>query len=154
MELETADTKTHVFRETTRTWKLNKNSCKEWMNYYFFWQYSLFIWVCLALAWTVSQDTDTSKNTKATLKCCYALHSYLVTVFSHDKLLAWQHPPSWNRDKSSEDGSGRLHGGVLKLQSCTQSSHPMECICQCAIAYIIDKPGDSQSIQLGNATTT
>ena len=24
----------------------------------------------------LSQDTDTSKNTKATLKCCYALHSY------------------------------------------------------------------------------
>ena len=31
---------------------------------------------------------DTSKNTKATFKCCYALPSYVGTIFSHDKLLA------------------------------------------------------------------
>ena len=30
-----------------------------------------------ASAWALSQHTDTSKNTKATIKCCYALHSYL-----------------------------------------------------------------------------
>ena len=38
--------------------------------------------------WAVSQHTDTSKNTKATLKRCYALHSYAGTIFSHGKFLA------------------------------------------------------------------
>ena len=38
-----------------------------------------------ALAWALSQHTDTSKNTKATIKCCYALHSY---VGNHLHLLA------------------------------------------------------------------
>ena len=37
-----------------------------------------------ALAWTVSQGTDTNKNT---LTCCYALHADVGTVFSYDKLL-------------------------------------------------------------------
>ena len=54
-------------------------------------------------AWAVSQHTDTIKNTKATLKYCYALHSYMEIIYSLAKLLA-QHPSSRNGDKSSEDG--------------------------------------------------
>ena len=38
-----------------------------------------------ALAWAMSQHTDASKNTKATLKCCCALHS-VGTIFSHDTI--------------------------------------------------------------------
>ena len=41
-----------------------------------------------ALAWAVSQDTDTIKNTKTSLTCCYALHIYVGLISSHDKLLA------------------------------------------------------------------
>ena len=41
-----------------------------------------------ALALAVSQHTDTSKHTKAALTRCYALHSYLGTIFSHNNLLA------------------------------------------------------------------
>ena len=37
---------------------------------------------------------DTSKNTKATLKCCSALHSYVGTSLNHDNLLVQQHPSS------------------------------------------------------------
>ena len=33
------------------------------------------------LAWAVSQHTDMNKNTKALLKCCCALHSYMGTIF-------------------------------------------------------------------------
>ena len=51
-----------------------------------------------------SQHIDTSKNTKAKLICCYVLHSYVGTIFSYDKLLKKQHPPSRNGDKSSKDG--------------------------------------------------
>ena len=36
------------------------------------------------LAQAVSQHTDTSKNTQASLYCCHALHSYLGTVFRRD----------------------------------------------------------------------
>ena len=46
---------------------------------------------CLvALAWAESQYIDSSNNTKtkSTLKCCYVLHSYVGTIFSHDKLCA------------------------------------------------------------------
>ena len=39
------------------------------------------------VAWAVSQHTDSSKNTQATLKCCYTLHSYVGTISNHDKLL-------------------------------------------------------------------
>ena len=56
-----------------------------------------------ALAWAVSQHTDTSKNTQVhsnvvmhlaviwklgTFKCSYAPRSYMETIFSHDQLLA------------------------------------------------------------------
>ena len=41
-----------------------------------------------ALAWAVSQYTDTTKNTKASLTSCYALHIYVGPISSHDKLLA------------------------------------------------------------------
>ena len=41
-----------------------------------------------APAWAVSQHTDNSKNTKATSKRCYALHSYVETIFSSDKFCA------------------------------------------------------------------
>ena len=41
-----------------------------------------------ALALAVSQHTDSSKHTKAALKRCYALHSYLGTIFSQNSLLA------------------------------------------------------------------
>ena len=33
-----------------------------------------------ALAWAVSHHTDASRNPKATLKCCYALCSYVGVV--------------------------------------------------------------------------
>ena len=66
-----------------------------------------------ALAWAVSQHTDTSKSTKATSKCCYALHSYAGTVFSHDTFLASQHPLSTNGDKFSKDGMWLPCGGEI-----------------------------------------
>ena len=44
---------------------------------------------CSALAWAMSQHTDTSKNTKATLKCCCVRHfCYVGTISSRDNLLA------------------------------------------------------------------
>lgn len=52
---------------------------------------------CLAI------HTDTTKTTMATLKCCYALHSNVGTIFSHDNLFAQQPLLSRNGDKSSED---------------------------------------------------
>ena len=39
-------------------------------------------------AWALSQHIDTSKSIKATLKRCYALHNYVGTILSHDKILA------------------------------------------------------------------
>ena len=51
---------------------------------------------CLAL------HTDATKNTMATLKCHYALHSSVGTIFSYDNLFAQQHLLSRNGDKSSE----------------------------------------------------
>ena len=38
------------------------------------------------LAGAVSQYTDTRQNTEAAL-CCYALYSYVGTIFSHHQLL-------------------------------------------------------------------
>ena len=52
----------------------------------------------------MSHYTETKENTKAILKSCYVLHGYVGTIFSYDKLLAEQHPPSRNGDKSSDDG--------------------------------------------------
>ena len=48
--------------------------------------------------------THCHKNIKATLKCCYALHDDVGTTFSHDRHLVWEHPPSKDWEKSSEDG--------------------------------------------------
>ena len=81
----------------------------------------------LALVWAVSQHTDTSKNTKATLKCCHALHSYVGAIFSCGKLLAQQYPPSTNANKPSEDGMWLLmwQGNNKKLKWRTQSSHTL-----------------------------
>ena len=47
-------------------------------------------YTCSHLPWSGSgpQHPNTSKITKPTSKCCYALHSYVGTIFSHDKLLA------------------------------------------------------------------
>ena len=87
------------------------------------------------LAWVTSQPTDTSKNTRATLKCCYALHNYAGTVFCRDKLLMWQHPPSRTGNQSPEDSMWLPTWQGNRKQSHTQSSHPMECICQCTVAY-------------------
>ena len=53
------------------------------------------------LAWAVSQRIDISARTQR-------LH-YNGTILSHDKLLAQQHPPSRNGDKSSEDGVWRVN---------------------------------------------
>ena len=39
------------------------------------------------LPWAVSLHTDISKNTKAVLKCCNVLHTYMGTIYSRDKLL-------------------------------------------------------------------
>ena len=61
-----------------------------------------------------------------------ALHSYVVTIFCLDTFFAQKHPHSRNGDKSSEEG---VWQGDEKRPR-TQSSHPMECICQCTtIAY-------------------
>ena len=67
-----------------------------------------------ALAVVMSQHTDASKNTTTTLKCCYALHSYVGTVFRHDKLLALQHQLSRNADESLEDSMWLPIGSVTK----------------------------------------
>ena len=54
-----------------------------------------------SLAWAVSQNPETSRNTQATFKCrYYALHRYAGTIFSRVRFLAQQHPPSTNGDKS------------------------------------------------------
>ena len=42
--------------------------------------------------WAVSEHTDTSKNTKATLKC-YALHTCVGPIFSNDIKCDTIHPP-------------------------------------------------------------
>ena len=93
-------------------------------------------------AWAVPQHTDTSKNTKATLKCCYAPHSYLGTSLNHDKLLARKHPPSWNVNM--------VCGKVIQKFPHMQSSHPMQCTWQCTIVYA----RCPQSGQLGNKNNT
>ena len=50
----------------------------------------------------VSEHIHAGKDTKAThIRCCYALRSYVGTVFSHDKHL----PPSRPGHKSSVDGA-------------------------------------------------
>ena len=46
---------------------------------------------------------DSSKNTKAALKCSYELYSSAGTIFSQDKSLACQNPLSRNRDWSSRE---------------------------------------------------
>ena len=45
---------------------------------------SVLYWWKNLLACAVSQSIDTSKNAKATYKCCYALYNYVGTVFSHN----------------------------------------------------------------------
>ena len=51
------------------------------------------------------------KDTKATyITCCYALRSYVGTVFSHDKHL----PPPRPGHKSSVDGAWQPCGGVIR----------------------------------------
>ena len=67
------------------------------------WTLGVYHWRCPDLTWSVSPHTVTRKITRATLKCCYALHSYVGTTFGCDKLLAEQHPPSRNGGKASED---------------------------------------------------
>ena len=42
--------------------------------------------------WAISEHTDTSKNTKATLKC-YALHTCVRPIFSNDIKCDTMHPP-------------------------------------------------------------
>ena len=76
---------------------------------------------------------DTSKNTKATSKGCHVRHSYAGTVFSHNKLLAWQHPPSRNGDQSSAWLPMRQNNRENEVTH--QSSHHVECMRQCTIAY-------------------
>ena len=102
----------------------------------------------------VSQHTDTSMYTKPSFKCCYALHSYVETIFSHKKLLTWQYPPSRNGDQSPEDGvwlpMRRGNTKKEKHRSHTQSFHPEACICQCTTAYT----GWSQGVHLGNSIIT
>ena len=50
--------------------------------------YSLELTKVSVLTRAASQHTDTSKNTKTTVKCCYVLHSYVGTIFSHVKVLS------------------------------------------------------------------
>ena len=54
-----------------------------------------------------------NRKAMAKLKCSNAQHSYVGTIFSDDKLLAWQHPPSRTREKSYEDSmwQGNLEKG-------------------------------------------
>ena len=98
------------------------------MELMFILTFKLMIHDVQALAWAVSQHTDNSKNTKATSKCCYALHTYVETIFSSDKFHAEQHPPSRNGDKSPEDDTWlpMWRGNKTKRSSHTQSSHHME----------------------------
>ena len=51
---------------------------------------------------------------KATLKCGYVRHSYVGTIFSHDKLLAQQHPPSRMEINSPKMACGCPYGTVNK----------------------------------------
>ena len=74
-----------------------------------------------ALAVAMSQHIDASKNTTTTLKCCYALHSYVGTVFRHDKLLALQHQLSRNADESLEYSIWLPIGRVTKRNSHTHN---------------------------------
>ena len=107
------------------------------------------------VGWAVSQHTDSSKNTQATLKCCYALHSYVGTILNHDTLLESQHPSSRNGGKSSEDSVWLPMWCGNKNWSHKQSSqsHPANCICQCTTAQA-GWPPPPPSVQLGHTTTT
>ena len=72
------------------------------------WDHNDLIYKCGIPSWLgLSQDTDTSKKTMVTLKCCYVLQGYMGTTLSHDKLHAYQHPRPRNGDKSSEDSGVR-----------------------------------------------
>ena len=52
--------------------------------------------------WAVSQHIDTSKNTNATLKCCYAPNSYVGTIFSHNMLFGGERERERERDRERE----------------------------------------------------
>ena len=47
------------------------------------------------------ESIGTGKSAKDSLKCCYTPHSYVGAIFSRDKLLAQQCPPSRNGGESS-----------------------------------------------------
>ena len=67
----------------------------------------------------MSQDTDTSKNTKAALKCCYALQSHVGTVLSHDSsLYSSMHPPE-REINPPKMACGCPCGGVIEQRSYT-----------------------------------
>ena len=94
-------------------------------------------------AWAVPQHTDTSNNTKAILKCSYARHSYLGTIFSHDKLLLnGIHSPEMEINPP-KTACGCPGGRAIKIKIIIiithwRLFHTEECFCQCTNAY----PGD------------
>ena len=120
-------------------------------------------------ACSVSQHTNTSKYTKATLKWCCSPHIYMAIIFSDDKPLCVTASilQKWRlilRRRSMaaqvegleerKGGGGRLRGwGWGGGVSDTQSFHPMECTCQFAV-YNYRLPGVQQSCHLGTAATT
>ena len=73
-----------------------------------------------------------SKNTKATLKCCYGLHSCVGTILSNE----WMHnticPPEM------EITHPKMVGGCPHLHTWSSDSHHMESICQWTLAYNYD----------------
>ena len=88
----------------------------------------------------------TSKNTKATLKCCYAhtamwwLSSAMIN-YLHNSI----HPPEMEINPPE---MAHRWWGYKKTLTYKQPSHPVECICQLTASHT----GWPQSVQLVNTT--
>ena len=98
-----------------------------------------------ALVRAVPEHTDTSKITRATLKCPRALDSNVMKNSLHNSIHPLETEIYPLKMVCGCPCVGVTHTGH------TQSSHPTECICQCKTACTC---WVTPSIQLGNTTTT
>ena len=93
-----------------------------------------FLCVCFFVGLYMSQHIDIRKKAEAALKCCYALHCYMSTIFSHDKHLAFMTASNlqkWRSVNPPKMPCGCPCGRVIKTKTkklITRSSNPMECI--------------------------
>ena len=90
-------------------------------------------------------------HNKQSSKCRYPQHSYMWTICRHDSPLAYQHPPSTEGDKSSEDGVWLpMWRGKEEVTHAVLSAYGLH---ECVIVHLCIR-GVRQCVQLGNATTT